>query len=68
MYADQDLDSLKLVAVFTLLTCSEDAPGPSCLLFLILDPAMVITTISVIEPGTSHRLLKCCLLGVTQQA
>lgn len=45
MYAGQDLGPLKLAVVFTLLTCLEGVPGPSCLLFLILAPATALTTL-----------------------
>lgn len=46
----------------------EDAPGSSCLLFLILAPAVALTTSSIIvEPGVSHTPLQRCLMGVTRQ-
>lgn len=68
MCARQNLEFLKLAAVFTLLTCLEDVPGSTCLLFLILASAMTLTTNSIIvEPRVSHTTLQRCLVDVTQQ-
>lgn len=63
------LESLKLATVFTLLTCLEDAPGSSCLLFLTLASSVALTTSSVIvEPGVSHKPLQYYLVSVTYTA